>query len=94
MKKVLSIFMTGLLVLLNFSVKGCEVQNLFDGGKKVIYRYNELDDLIKVHDEAKNELELLIKNKTKRHNTIEKNIDTDIIIWHACRNRIVWSRIE
>ena len=72
MKKVLSIFMTGLLVLLNFSVKGCEVQNLSDGGKKVIYRYNELDDLIKVHYEAKNELEFLIKNKTKRHDTIEK----------------------
>lgn len=58
MKKVTSLFMAGLITFLsygvNYNVKGYQVENLPDGNKKIIYKYNELDDLIQKLEDVKN----------------------------------------
>lgn len=58
MKKVTSLFMAGLITFLSYgvncNVKGYQVENLSDGNKKIIYKYNELDDLIQKLEDVKN----------------------------------------
>lgn len=72
MKKFLSLVMSALFMFQTCNVKGYEVENLPDGGKKVIYKYEELNDLIRAHEQIKNELNNLIEARKKRNDKIEK----------------------
>lgn len=78
MKKVTSLFMAGLFAFLsygvNYNVKGYQVENLPDGNKKIIYKYNELDDLIQKLEDVKN-------SEHKKVEVSKKLIDASLYVY-------------